>query len=486
MSETNAMVQKLWNFATVLRDDGISYGDYVEQLTYLVFLKMDYERTLPPFELNSDIPTEWNWESLLSLDGVDLEIHYRNSLEALSKAQGLIGLIFRKSQNKIQNPALLKRLVNLIHDGGKQSWLSMSVDVKGDIYEGLLEKNAQDTKSGAGQYFTPRVIIDAMVEIMKPTPNDTIYDPACGTGGFLLSAYNYIHKNHRLNKEEEKKVKEEALKGCELVANTARLCVMNMYLHNIGGEESPIEVNDSLLGTPSEHYSMILSNPPFGSKSAIKIINEDGKEDKDSVSYQRDDFWATTSNKQLNFVQHINSLLEINGRAAIVVPDNVLFENGAGETIRKKLLENTDLHTILRLPTGLFYAQGVKANVVFFDRKGASEDVSTKETWIYDLRTNQHFTLKRSPMKKKDLEDFVKCYNSENRHKRVETDKFKKFTYEEIIKRDNTNLDIFWLKDESVEDSADLPEPKVLIEDILENLEYVKSEFSEIYEELGK
>jgi len=231
---------------------------------------------------------------------------------------------------------------------------------------------------------------------------------------------------------------------------------------------------------------MILSNPPFGSKSAIKIINEDGKEDKDSVSYQRDDFWATTSNKQLNFVQHINSLLQINGRAAIVVPDNVLFENGAGETIRKKLLENTDLHTILRLPTGLFYAQGVKANVIFFDRKGASEDVSTKEVWIYDLRTNQHFTLKRSPMKKKDLEDFIKCYNPNNRHQRVETDKFKKFTYEEIIKRDNTNLDIFWLKDDSVEDSADLPEPKVLIEDILENLEYVKSEFEEIYEELGK
>ncbi|MCD6432766.1 MAG: N-6 DNA methylase [Sulfurimonas sp.] len=485
MSQTNAMVQKLWNFATVLRDDGISYGDYVEQLTYLVFLKMDYERTLPPFELKSSIPQEWNWESLLTLDGVDLEVQYRNLLEALSKTTGLIGLIFRKSQNKIQNPALLKRLVNLIHDGGKQSWLSMEVDVKGDIYEGLLEKNAQDTKSGAGQYFTPRVIIDAMVEIMKPTPNDTIFDPACGTGGFLLSAYSYIHKNHRLNKEEEKRVKEEALGGCELVSNTARLCVMNMYLHNIGGEESPIEVNDSLLGTPTKHYSMILSNPPFGSKSAIKIINEDGKEDKDSVSYQRDDFWASTANKQLNFVQHINSLLKINGRAAVVVPDNVLFEDGAGETIRKKLLENTDLHTILRLPTGLFYAQGVRANVIFFDRKGASEDVSTKETWIYDLRTNQHFTLKRSPMKKKDLEDFIKCYNPKNRHKRVETDKFKKFTYKEIIKRDNTNLDIFWLKDDSVEDSADLPEPKVLIEDILENLEYVKSEFEEIYEELG-
>jgi type I restriction enzyme M protein len=231
---------------------------------------------------------------------------------------------------------------------------------------------------------------------------------------------------------------------------------------------------------------MILSNPPFGSKSAIKIINEDGKEDKDSVSYQRDDFWASTANKQLNFIQHINSLLEINGRASIVVPDNVLFENGAGETIRKKLLENTDLHTILRLPTGLFYAQGVKANVIFFDRKGASEEVSTKETWIYDLRTNQHFTLKRSPMKKKDLEDFVKCYNPDNRHERVETDRFKKFTYDEIIKRDNTNLDIFWLKDDSVEDSADLPEPKVLIEDILENLEYVKSEFEEIYVELGR
>ena len=484
MSETNAMVQKLWNFATVLRDDGISYGDYVEQLTYLVFLKMDYERTLPPFEMASDIPSEWSWESLLELDGVALEVQYRNLLEALSKSKGLIGLIFRKSQNKIQNPALLKRLVNLIHDGGKQSWLSMDVDVKGDIYEGLLEKNAQDTKSGAGQYFTPRVIIDAMVELMQPTHRDTIYDPACGTGGFLLSAYRYIKEQGGMNQEDDKRLKEEALQGCELVANTARLCVMNMYLHNIGGKESPIEVNDSLLGTPSKHYSMVLSNPPFGSKSAIKIIDKDGKEEKDSVSYQRDDFWATTSNKQLNFVQHIHSLLTINGRASIVVPDNVLFENGAGETIRKKLLAETDLHTILRLPTGLFYAQGVKANVIFFDKKGASEEVQTKEVWIYDLRTNQHFTLKRSPMKKSDLADFVKCYNPQNRYKRKETERFKKFSYDEVTKRDNTNLDIFWLKDESIEDSADLPEPMVLIDDILENLAYVTGEFEAIKGEL--
>ncbi len=484
--ETRAIVNKVWNFCNLLRDEGLSYGDYVEQLTYLIFLKMAYEQTLPPLNKENKIPNGYDWTSLISKSGDALEMHYKHTLETLSKQPGMLGDIFRKSTNKIQNPALLERLVKLINE---EVWLRLGVDVKGDIYEGLLEKNAQDTKSGAGQYFTPRAVIQAMVEVMKPAPGETICDPACGTGGFFLGAYDYITKKggYILDRDQQRFLQEQTFTGWELVDNTARLCIMNLYLHGIGIERTPVNVADSLISLPADRFDMVLTNPPFGKKSSIKIINEEGKEDKDSVTYERDDFWASTTNKQLNFVQHIKSMLKINGRAAVVVPDNVLFEGGAGETIRRKLLEECDVHTLLRLPTGIFYAQGVKANVLFFDRKEGREEPWTKQLWIYDLRTNKHFTLKQNPLSSADFEDFIACYHPENRFGgRTETERFKCFDYDELIQRDKVNLDIFWLKDESLEDTANLPAPEVLAQEIVENLQNALEQFNSIVEELGE
>jgi len=483
MTDSSALVQKLWNYCHVLRDDGVSYGDYVEQLTYLLFLKMDDEQTKPPFNRESRVPSEYNWSSLLDKDGDELEIQYRHILDSLGKEPGVIGVIFRKSQNKIQDPAKLKRLIKMIND---ETWLGLSVDVKSDTYEGLLQKNAEDVKSGAGQYFTPRPLIDAIVEVMRPEPGMEIMDPACGTGGFLISAHNFIAKHFQLDVEQKHHLRYEALKGVEIADAVARLCVMNLYLHGIGGEESLIAVGDSLESDKWGRFSMVLTNPPFGKKSSITIFNGEGKISREAIAYERTDFWATTSNKQLNFVQHIKTLLKIGGRAAMVVPDNVLFEGGAGETIRKKLLHECDVHTLLRLPTGVFYAQGVKANVLFFDRKAASETPWTKELWIYDLRTNKHFTLKTNPLKYEDLEDFIQCYNPENRHKRQETERFKKFAYKELMQRDKISLDIFWLRDESLEDMENLPEPEVLAQEIVENLEAALEQFRGIEEELGE
>ena len=358
------------------------------------------------------------------------------------------------------------------------------MDVKSDTYEGLLQKNAEDVKSGAGQYFTPRPLINTIVEVMKPEPDMQIIDPACGTGGFLISAHDYIAKNYQLDVEQKKNLKFKNLKGVEIADNVARLCVMNLYLHGIGGETSLVDVDDSLESDKGKRYNQVLTNPPFGKKSSITIINENGKASKESIVYERNDFWATTSNKQLNFVQHIKSLLQIDEQAAMVIPDNVLFEGGAGETIRRKLLHECDVHTLLRLPTGVFYAQGVKANVIFFDRKSASEKPWTKKLWIYDLRTNKHFTLKTSPLKYDDLKDFIKCYNSKNRHKRKEADRFKSFTYDELTQRDKVSLDIFWLRDESLEDSDNLPAPEILAHEIVENLGVALEQFESIVEEL--
>lgn len=482
MSSSSNIVDKLWNQCNVLRDDGVSYGDYVEQLTYLLFLKMADEYTKPPFNRLSSIPESYGWQTLISKDGDELEIQYKHILEDLGKEKGMLGTIFRKSQNKIQDPAKLKRLISYI-DG--ETWVGMDIDVKGDIYEGLLQKNAEDVKSGAGQYFTPRALIKAIVNVMRPEPEDTICDPACGTGGFFLAAHDYISTHYKLDKDQKKFLKYKMFKGWDIVDNTARLCAMNLYLHGIGAEDNvPVVVGDSLISDPGERFKMVMTNPPFGKKSSITVVNGDGKASKNSITYERDDFWATTSNKQLNFVQHIKSILEINGKAAVVVPDNVLFEGGAGETIRKKLLSDYDVHTLLRLPTGVFYAQGVKANVIFFDRKPAQEEAWTKELWIYDLRTNMHFTLKKNPLKFADLQDFIKCFNPENRLERKETERFKSFTYGELMKRDKISLDIFWLKDESLEDSENLPEPDVIAADIVENLESALSQFSSIYQEV--
>jgi type I restriction enzyme M protein len=477
-NQSTAIVQKVWNYCNVLRDDGVSYGDYVEQLTYLIFLKMADEQTKPPFNKPPTIPKGFDWQSLLNKDGAELETHYRNILETLGKEPGMLGIIFRKSQSRIQDPAKLKRLIELINT---ETWIGLDVDVKGEIYEGLLEKNAEDIKSGAGQYFTPRPLIKAIVEVMRPEPGMTICDPACGTGGFLLLAHDYISKNYPLDIEQKRFLKSNAFKGKDIVDGVVRLCVMNLYLHGI---ETPVESGDSLIADPGERYDMVLTNPPFGKKSSITIINHEGKADKESLTYERTDFWATTSNKQLNFLQHVKTLLKINGRAAIVVPDNVLFEGGAGEIVRRKLLHECDVHTLLRFPTGVFYAQGVKANILFFDRKPASEKPWTDKLWIYDFRTNMHFTLKTNPLKYKDLQDFIRCYNPQNRHDRKETKRFHVFTYEELMQRDKVNLDIFWLKDESLEDSANLPDPDILAREIAENLESALDQFTTISQSL--
>jgi type I restriction enzyme M protein len=489
---TNTLVQKLWNYCNVLRDDGMSYGDYVEQLTYLLFLKMADERTKPPHGQKSIVPAAYSWPTLLKKDGDELFDHYRHVLEELGKEKGTLGLIFGKAQNKFQDPAKLRRVIADLID--TETWTILGADVKGDAYEGLLEKNAQDTKSGAGQYFTPRALIQAMVDCIAPKPSESICDPACGTGGFLFTAYNYIaDHNPNLTRPEKQHLKEKAFTGYELVHATARVCAMNLMLHGIGSEKSvPVVVGDALTADPGKRYDVVLANPPFGKKSSTVIVGEDGRTTTEKDIVERDDFWATTSNKQLNFVQHIKTLLNIPGRAAVVVPDNVLFEGGAGETIRRKLLHECEVHTLLRLPTGLFYAQGVKANVLFFDKKPASQTPWTKTLWIYDLRTNKHFTLKTNPLRREDLDEFVTLYNPANRNKRKATwseekpeGRWRAYSYDELIARDKASLDIFWLKDESLADSDNLPAPEVIAQEIVEDLQAALEQFKLIAGDLG-
>ena len=431
---SSTLVQKLWNYCNALRDDGMSYGDYVEQLTYLLFLKMTDERSHPPYNQASLVPVNYAWPSLLNRDGDELFDHYRHALDVLGNEKGTLGLIFNKAQNKFQDPAKLRRVIVDLID--KENWSALSADVKGDAYEGLLEKNAQDTKSGAGQYFTPRALIQAMVDCIAPKPGESICDP------------------------------------------------------------------------------------PFGKKSSTMIVGENGRASTEKDIVERDDFWATTSNKQLNFVQHIKTLLKPHGRAAVVVLDNVLFEGGAGETIRRKLMHECDVHTLLRLPTGLFYAQGVKANVLFFDKKPASENPWTRQLWIYDLRTNKHFTLKTNPLKREDLDQFVRLYNPANRHVRSPTwfdeahphpgplpdrereqsphpdplpeggerateGRWRVYTYDELIARDKASLDIFWLKDESLADSDNLPAPEIIAREIIDDLEAALEQFRLIEADLS-
>lgn len=494
MSDNNTatVISKVWGFATPLRDVGVGYGDYLEQLTYLLFLKMADEYSKPPHNRDIKIPKEYGWESLKEKKGAELEAHYSETLRALSIKKGMLGQIFTKSQNKIQDPAMLYRLIDMID---RENWTSFGADLKGKIYEGLLEKNAEDTKSGAGQYFTPRALIQAIVACVRPLPEKTICDPACGTGGFFLSAYDYIVANYTLDKEQKEFLKNKTFFGNEIVATTRRMALMNMFLHNIGeiDGESAISPNDALISDEGVRYDYVLANPPFGKKSSMTFTNEEGEQEKEDLVYNRQDFWATTSNKQLNFLQHIRTILKATGEAAVVLPDNVLFEGGAGETVRKELMRTTELHTILRLPTGIFYRQGVKANVLFFDNKGASKEPWTKEVWIYDFRTNIHFTLKKDPVKYGDLADFIKCYNPGNRHKRTQTysdtnpeGRWRKFTYDEIIARDKTSLDIFWLKDESLADLDNLPDPDVLANEIIENLEAGLESFREIVGIVGE
>ena len=500
----STIISKIWNLANVLRDDGVGYGDYLEQITYLLFLKMADELNKPPYNKSLHFPKLknvegveiedaeiCNWETLSGKRGAELESFYSQLLRSLSTEKGMLGQIFIKSQNKIQDPAKLLKVINLID---KEEWSMMGADIKGRIYEGLLEKNAEDTKSGDGQYFTPRALIKTMVTCIQPKPMKTIQDPACGTGGFFLAAYDWIVANNQLDRDEKEFLKNKTFHGNEIVANTRRMCLMNMYLHNIGeiDGESFISSKDSLVSDDGKRYDYVLANPPFGKKSSMTITNEAGGIEKEDLSYNRQDFWETTSNKQLNFLQHIKTQLKITGEAAVVLPDNVLFEGGAGEEVRKQLMKTTELHTILRLPTGLFYAQGVKANVLFFDNKPASKVAQTREIWFYDYRTNIHHTLKKKQMTMADLSEFVELYNPANRYKRTETwseenqeGRWRRFPYDEILTRDKINLDIFWLKDKSLTDLDNLPDPDVLANEIIENLESGLNSFREIMETIN-
>ena len=455
IDQSSALVKRVWSFCNVLRDEGVGASEYLEQITFLLFLKM-------ADELDREMPAQWNWQILKTKTGTDLKDYYEKLLSALGNEPGMLGQMFLQAKNHIGTPARLAGVIDMI---GRETWSGMNTDLKGDIYEELLAKTAEDKKSGAGQYFTARALISAIMQCVRPQPGETICDHACGTGGFFLKAYEYILENHAssMSVKEKKFLRDETFTGNEIVPTTRRLCLMNMYLHNMGTLDGavPVELKDALVASPSKLVKIVATNPPFGKKTAQTVINEDGEESKEKQIYNRQDFWCVTSNKQLNFVQHIRTLLQTDGRAAVVLPDNVLFEKGAGETIRRKLMETMDLHTILRLPTGIFYAQGVRANVLFFDARPASKTVQTKEVWVYDYRTNVHHTLKTNPMEEEHLADFVKCYNPENRHKRKETwsetnpdGRWRKFTYAEIIQREGTNLDFKWIKEEtdSVED----------------------------------
>jgi type I restriction enzyme M protein len=484
VSDSSALVNKLWAFCSVLRDDGVGTLDYTEQLTYLLFLKMAHERETRSLNPETIVPKDCSWQLLLDSEGEQLEKTYKGILETLAKQSGTLGVIFRKAQNKIQDPAKLKRLIVDLID--KENWSATGVDIKGDAYEGLLAKGAEDIKSGAGQYFTPRALIAAIVDVIQPTAKDTVHDPACGTGGFLLEAYSYAANQKNLSPTDREHLRDGFVSGIELVDSTARLAAMNMLLHGMGTPNgpSPIEVRDGLTADPGKRYSVVLANPPFGTKSSVTMIGADGKVSKGELEIVRDDFWVTTSNKQLNFVQHIKTIMDINGRAAVVLPDNVLFEGGAGEAVRRRLLTEFDVHTLLRLPTGIFYAGGVKANVLFFDKRPAAEKPWTSKLWVYDFRTNQHFTQKTMSMKRGNLDEFVECYQPGNRGERKESERFEAFTYEELMARDKVNLDLIWLKDDSLEDAASLPAPEVIAREIMENLESALTEFSAIVDAL--
>ncbi len=487
MTDSRRLVDKLWSYCNVLRDDGVGVIEYTEQLTYLLFLKMAHERETRALRPQRIVPPECSWQRLLDADGDDLENTYRHILERLSRQRGTLGVIFRKAQNRIQDPAKLKRLVvDLIE---QENWSATGVDIKGDAYEELLSKGAEDTKSGAGQYFTPRALIQAMVDCVDPTPSDSVIDPAAGTGGFLLVAHEHAARSaESLTPYERDHLSEGFVRGVELVDGAARLAAMNLLLHGIGRPDgaSLIDVKDSLLADPGHRYSVVLSNPPFGRKSSITMVGADGREAREDREIERPDFVVTTSNKQLNFVQHISTILGINGRAAVVLPDNVLFEGGAGETIRRRLLNDFDVHTLLRLPTGIFYAQGVKANVLFFDKRPAAERPWTERLWVYDLRTNQHFTLKQNPLRREHLQDFVDCYApGKPRSERVEAQRFRAFAFEELAARDKVNLDITWLRDESLEDLDNLPPPEVIAREIVEDLTAALAEFTAVAEALA-
>ena len=484
--------KRAWSYAGVLQDAGLSCFEYVEQLTLLLFLKMADQLTEPPHNKAPIVPPELGWKALLRLEGVALEEKYRELLDKLGKKSGMLGVIFKGSRCEIHSPALLKQLIVNLLD--KVDWLSLPVDVKGTIYEELLSRSAQESSRGAGQYFTPRPVIQTMCDVTQPTPQDRICDPAAGTGGFLCNAYQHVLDRFEkdLDRDEKRALQEELVEGMELSPKVGRMCAMNLYLHGIGGDRVVVHTGHDSLASPwSKEYSLILANPPFGKKQSLLFVNEEGDTEKEDQVIVREDFWTSTSNKQLNFVQHIYTLMKIEGRAAVVVPDNVLFEGGAGEKVRRNLLQKCRVHTLLRLPTGIWYSPGVKANVIFFDKKEGRAEAWTDRLWVYDLRTNRHFTLKAKTLTRGDLDEFVECYRPGQRQKRKATwtekhpdGRWRAFTYDEIVARDKVSLDLFWLRDETLEDSANLPDPNVLAQEIADDLRSALGQIEDILGDL--
>jgi type I restriction enzyme M protein len=460
------VVQKLWGFCHTLRHDGVDYGDYIEQITYLLFLKMADERGV-------ELPKGCDWPLLREKTGTELTDFYIDVLRTLGKSPGVLGDIYAGAQSRFNNPVNLKRLISLIDE---TEWTSLGVDVKAAAYEGLLEKAASEGKKGAGQYFTPRVLIQSIVRCMKPDPRVhrefTVCDPACGTGGFLVAAYEWLveqTKGGALDRDIVKRVKSKTYFGEDLVERPRRLALMNLMLHGI---EPTIQLGDSIYDPPSGgRYDLVLTNPPFGTKGANQAPD-------------REDFTVSTSNKQLNFVQHVMTILKPGGRAAIVLPDNCLFADQAGEVF-KILTEDCDLHTVLRLPRGTFtpYSQGVKANVVFF-----TKGMPTENVWIYDARTNvPGITKKDRPLAAAHFVEFEKCYGSDpnSRSKRQindsKEDRWRKFHIGEVKEQD-FKLDGFkWLKDESLEDTDELPEPEELVTDAIAELESAVEELNVLF-----
>ena len=468
MKDERTLVKKVGDMADVMASAGVGFTDYLTQLTYLLFLKMDSEKSM--YGLESVIPAGCTWTDLKKNSGEDLIESYEEILDRLAEADGIIGTIFTKATNKISSPVHLEKLINMLDE---ENWFIMTGDVKGAIYESILEKNGQDKKSGAGQYFTPRALINAMVDVVDPKIDETVADPACGTGGFLLSAYNHM-KEQSTDPQKLKNLRDNAFFGADNTALVVTLASMNLYLHDIGTETSPIVCEDSLLSKPEELYDVILANPPFGKRPKGTI----------DVSDNRDDFVKTFDN-QLNFLQHIMSLVKDGGRVGVVLPDNVLFDRSIAPCkIREKLLNEFNLHTILRLPEGIFYANGVKANVLFFD-KGAP----TKEIWYYDYRSGIKHTLVQNPLKRSDLDEFVNLYCSGHMEDRKETysaenpaGRWRKISIEEIRKGDGFNLDMGLIK-VSEKDERSIQE---ILQEMAEENEKINKAFAELKSILGE
>jgi type I restriction enzyme M protein len=492
-SETKQIVDKAWAFAHILREEGLSYLAYTEQITFLLFLKMAHEITEREPRRTPLVPEGWGWDSLTNKTGLALKEHYDGVLERLSRQPGMLGDIFRKPRPEIENPRTLRRLiVDLV---GGENWTAMDADVKGDIYEGLLARTAAESPRGAGQYFTPRGLIAAIVDCVRPTVQDTVCDPAAGTGGFLLAAHSFASKcaGPKTSRPIRKHLSHDLVHGWELVPNTARLCVMNLYLHGVDADPSPLHIGvDSLAEPPSRKFSVVLTNPPFGKKGSIPIGRKGKHTDDDEAPLRtRTDLWVMTANKQLNFLQHAYTLMESGGRCAIVVPDNVLSETGAGEVVRRRLFENCNVHTLLRLPPGIFYAQGVKANVLFFDRERPPRNAGL---WVYDLRTDKHFTLRQRPIQRSDLSEFVKCYCPDKLNKRRATwsqrrpqGRWRRFDHSVLLAQDKVNLDLTWLAEEERRSaSAELPPSHELAATIADELQAALKHFQRVSVDLNR